>query len=353
MRMGYDDTCFATALVSMAVKGYLRIEEKNGEYTLVRVGDDKSGLSGGEKRIANQLLRSERFKLKKSRHARIRAAIGKFKERLHLENEGELFLANRRWLVPGVVVSIGAVVAAGVGGSSGFEAPAAFVLVWLSIWTLGVWSLLREAVRRWNVAIRSPAGMGKVTSWIGAIFITGFAVPFVVGECMGLFFLTKATSLWMVPILLALIGTNVVFYDLLKRPTLAGQRLRDEIEGFKMYLRTAEGDEIRRLQAPKPTAELFERYLPYALALGVENDWAERFADVLERAGEGGEPGYAPNWYHGADFRSLGVGGLTSSVGSSLAGAVSSTSTAPGSSSGGGGGGSSGGGGGGGGGGGW
>jgi uncharacterized membrane protein len=188
---------------------------------------------------------------------------------------------------------------------------------------------------------------------VGAIFTTGVFAPFVIGLFVGLTVLVKATSIWMVPILLGLIGANVVFYTLLKRPTLAGRRLMDELEGFKMYLRTAEGDDIRRLQAPKPTAELFERYLPYALALGVENEWAERFSDVLERAGDGSHRGYSPDWYRGADFRHLGADGLTSSIGSSLAGAVSSTSRAPGSSSGGGGGGSSGGGGGGGGGGGW
>ena len=127
----------------------------------------------------------------------------------------------------------------------------------------------------------------------------------------------------------------------------------DEIEGFEMYLRTAEGDEIRRLEAPKPTPEIFERYLPYALALGVENEWSERFADVLASAGADPESGYSPVWYRGHDFRSLGADGLVASIGSSLSSAVSSTSRAPGSSSGGGGGGSSGGGGGGGGGGGW
>jgi uncharacterized membrane protein len=122
----------------------------------------------------------------------------------------------------------------------------------------------------------------------------------------------------------------------------------DEIEGFKMYLQTAEGDDIRRLQAPAETPELFERYLPYALALGVENAWSERFSDVLRRASEGGERGYSPTWYNGRSFRHGSIDGFTSSLGPSLASAVSSTSRAPGSSSGGGGGSSGGGGGGGG-----
>ena len=91
--------------------------------------------------------------------------------------------------------------------------------------------------------------------------------------------------------------------------------------------------------------------MPYAIALGVENRWAERFQGVLAAAAAQGQQGFA--WYSGSSSPWNDTDGFVSSVGSSLASTVSSASTAPGSSSGSGGGGSSGGGGGGGGGGGW
>ncbi|WP_425506904.1 DUF2207 family protein [Sphingomonas sediminicola] len=103
--------------------------------------------------------------------------------------------------------------------------------------------------------------------------------------------------------------------------------------------------------SPADTPELFERYLPYAIALGVENRWAERFAGVLAAAAAQGQQGFV--WYSGTRDPWSDPGRFAESVGSSLASTVSSASTAPGSSSGSGGGGSSGGGGGGGGGGGW
>jgi uncharacterized membrane protein YgcG len=352
MRMGYDAECFATALVSMAVKGFLRIDEKGGQYTLVRLSDDRSNLSPGERRIADKLLETREFALRRRHHAKIREAIERFKEWLDLEHEGELFKANRWWLVPGVAISIVAVVIAGISGASENLPGMAFVLVWLSIWTLAVVTMLRQVVQLWRAAIRSGPGFPRFQRWVGALFMTAVCLPFLGGEGLGLYLLTQATSLWMVPILLGIIGMNALFYTLLKQPTVAGRRTLDEIEGFKLYLQTAEGDDIARLQAPAETPELFERYLPYALALGVENVWSERFSDVLRRASEGGDRDYAPTWYRGSDFRLGGIESFTASLGPSLAGAVSSTSTAPGSSSGGGGG-SSGGGGGGGGGGGW
>jgi uncharacterized membrane protein len=146
--------------------------------------------------------------------------------------------------------------------------------------------------------------------------------------------------------------SNGVFGWLLKAPTVAGREAMDHIEGFRMYLDVAEGEELKRLTAPPPrmTPQLYESYLPAALALGVEQRWAVKFAKVLDIEA----PNYTPAWYVGSGaFNAASIGNFSSQLGSSLSAAISSASVAPGSSSGGGGGGSSGGGGGGGGGGGW
>jgi uncharacterized membrane protein len=119
-----------------------------------------------------------------------------------------------------------------------------------------------------------------------------------------------------------------------------------------MYLGVAEKDRLYSVKEPERTPELFESFLPYALALNVENQWAERFSDILASI-EKDSTAYKPGWYSGATWSTLGAAGFASSLSGSLSSTISSSSTAPGSSSGGGGGGSSGGGGGGGGGGGW
>jgi len=139
------------------------------------------------------------------------------------------------------------------------------------------------------------------------------------------------------------------FHFLMKAATPRGRELLDRLEGFRMYLDVAERDDLNLRNPPEKTPQLFEMYLPFALALGVEQAWAEQFAEVFARLGAGGES-YRPIWYHG-DFSPARVGSFTSSVGRSLTSAIASSSTPPGSSSGGSG--FSGGGGGGGGGGGW
>jgi uncharacterized membrane protein len=122
--------------------------------------------------------------------------------------------------------------------------------------------------------------------------------------------------------------------------------------GFKDYLEIAEKEELNLRNPPEKTPELFESYLPFALALGVDQQWSERFASLLASIRTPDGKAYSPSWYDGA-WNSSNLSKATDGLSSGLNSAVASSVVAPGSSSGGGGGGSSGGGGGGGGGGGW
>ena len=71
---------------------------------------------------------------------------------------------------------------------------------------------------------------------------------------------------------------------LIKQPTAKGRGVMDQIEGFRMYLGPVEGEMLEKINPPEKTPQLFEKLLPYALALGVENTWAEQFVEVLRAA---------------------------------------------------------------------
>jgi uncharacterized membrane protein len=185
-----------------------------------------------------------------------------------------------------------------------------------------------------------------------AIIMTLFSIPFFGGEVVGLYGLAQASPA-LVLVLGGVVFVNVLFYHLLKAPTMLGRKVLDRIEGFKTFLTATEVDRLSRLYPVERTPELFEKYLPYALALDVEQPWTEQFSDVLSRSAVAETGGYHPRWYSSSAWNSSMIGSFAGSIGGALSGAISSSSTAPGSSSGGGGGGSSGGGGGGGGGGGW
>lgn len=182
-------------------------------------------------------------------------------------------------------------------------------------------------------------------------FIGGMALSLIV--CFSIFTTGKIVPLILAGIMFFIL--NLVFYRLLKAPTIAGRKVMDGIEGFKMFLTIAEKDRLNMMYPGGQTPQLFEKYLPYALALDVEQAWADQFADVLTRASADGTT-YVPLWYAGSAWSPYHPAHFASSLGNSFSNAISSAATPPGSSSGfsgGGGGGFSGGGGGGGGGGGW
>jgi len=351
-RMGYDERCLTAALVSMAVKGAVRIEQ-NDEYTLHKLDGAEAVLAPEEKAVARALFRgTDKIVLRQSSHTRIRKAITSLRTKLTNALEKRYFVTNRRYMVPAIVGSLLTLLAAGFLMRTP-EAPMfgiVFMCVWLGGWTFGVAALLTAVKAQWKAAF--AGGPGRWPLMVGAFFLTLFSIPFLGGEVMGLTFLAMMASPWVVVLLLVLLVVNLVFYHLLKAPTYAGRQVMDEVEGFRMYLSVAERDRLDFMHAPERTPELFEKFLPYAIALDVETRWGEQFADVLVEAGRE-DDGHTSPWYQGSAYRGVGAAGFAAGLGGSLASAISVSSTAPGSSSGGGGGGSSGGGGGGGGGGGW
>lgn len=189
-----------------------------------------------------------------------------------------------------------------------------------------------------NIALNIPAILIVIGAMLIALNIGRGPTPLVIATIV-LSFITMA-----------------FFAVIMKRPTIRGRKLLDEMLGFKDFLEIAEKDELNLRNPPEKTPQLFESLLPFALALGVDQQWSERFASLLAgiRDPNGGE--YQPSWYNGK-WNSSNLRKTTSKLSSSLNSAISSSVSPPGSSSGfssgGGGGGSSGGGGGGGGGGGW
>ncbi len=345
--LSFDDKAFAAAIVNMAVKGVLKIDEEDGEFTLFRMSDDYSVLATGERVLARKLFRYHpSIELKQKNHKSIKKALDAFKEKLAGELEKVYLLTNKLWLIPGVVLTFLTVLAVAV--SSGIDEGGFIILfmsVWLSVWTVAVYAMIAAIVVKWKVVLSG----GKLSNMGSAIFASLFAVPFVIGEFFGIFMLIEGTSLLTTVILLAIIGLLILFHLLLKAPTLKGRRVLDKVEGFKMYLSVAERHRLEALHPPEVTPELFEKYLPYAMALGVDTSWSDNFAGILGAAGQAPASGYHPSWYNGSSWSDHGISGLGDELGSGLSSAVATSSTAPGSS----GGGSSGGGGGGGGGGGF
>lgn len=168
--------------------------------------------------------------------------------------------------------------------------------------------------------------------------------------CFVAFAISGGFGIGLIVLLMVLMLAVVIAFAIaVKAPTVPGRRLMDEIEGLKSYLSVADRDDLARLQGPDAPPALdaarFERLLPYAVALDVEDAWTKKFT-IAVGAATAAAATSAIAWYHGSGSGDF--GNFASAIGSSLSSQIASSSTPPGSSSGGGGGGSSGGGGGGG-----
>jgi uncharacterized membrane protein YgcG len=135
-----------------------------------------------------------------------------------------------------------------------------------------------------------------------------------------------------------------VFVAIIPSATKKGQRLIDKIEGFRHYLSIAEKDRLDKLNPPEMTPEIFEKYLPYAQALGEEGSWSLRFENEVTKSMKHSDRNYHPHWYSTNTSSSFNSSVLASSLGSSISSAMASSSSSSSSGSGGGGGGGGGGG---------
>jgi len=354
VRMSFDNKTFAAAILDMAARGYLKIKEEAGSYLLSLADKDERVLTPDEKQIARVLFEGRKeIWLRQENHQVIQAAMLAIQKWLKSAEYKVYFVTNSRYLLPPVLLSLAIVVVylMAQGGPQPFIG--GFLCFWLAFWSIGVAALLRKVVQSWRAV---SAGRQNSASKTGsAIFLTLFAIPFIFAELVALAILMRTTSVSLVLFVIASGLLHILFFYLMKAPTIAGRRLLDQIEGFKMFLGTVDSDRLNRAMPPQQTPAVFEKLLPYALALDVEQDWANKFSGMLAAAGS--VPGnsstlYATSFYLGTPGGGFGGTNFASSFSDSFTSAISSSSSAPG-SGGGGGSGGSGGGGGGGGGGGW
>ncbi|MGH7538907.1 MAG: DUF2207 domain-containing protein [Gemmatimonadales bacterium] len=179
------------------------------------------------------------------------------------------------------------------------------------------------------------------TNWMVGGAVLGFLLAAVGGRVADRFLLTPVPFI-VAAVLVALIVIG--FGSVMPARTDAGARALEQVLGFEEFLRRVEAEHLKRVIIGHP--ELFDRYLPFAMAFGVEKKWAKAFEGIYT------EP---PRWYVGSSATQFSVSRFSSSLAglSSKAGSTMASSPRSSSGSGFGGGGSSGGGGGGGGGGGF
>jgi uncharacterized membrane protein len=164
-----------------------------------------------------------------------------------------------------------------------------------------------------------------------ALTAKSMIVP-IISIALGIFCLNRYGGNFGIIILMVgiLIAITYMFSRWFQRPTEAGRKLMDDIEGLKQYIKLTEEDKLKMINPPNFTFEHFESILPYAIALDCADDWQKHFEVMNPEAAQNHVPFM---WYYGSN-----VNGYQDFDFSDMNDTISSASVPPSSSSSGGGG---------------
>ncbi|MFA5134599.1 MAG: DUF2207 domain-containing protein [Patescibacteria group bacterium] len=97
----------------------------------------------------------------------------------------------------------------------------------------------------------------------------------------------------------------IILSQAMPRKTIRGAEIHKQILGFKWFLSVTETERLKFHNAPEKSPKQFEELLPYAMVLGVEDEWAKQFAGMYLTP---------PEWYEGHHAGAFGAAYLASSL---------------------------------------
>ena len=279
IKMGYDRRTFASALISLAAKGVIKVLGKEGQYKVERTTETGEGSFSDERVLYNALFEPSGKTLTGSEKTELNAitihkALKRHRRNLKKNLGSGFFVKNAIYVIPGIIISL--IVAAINYELVDIRKGYVNSIITLGLWTLAAGLLLRFLARKKAFMLKKPSKLVYILLLFPVIFYSCIIALVQAGIVFKI-----ETFMFTVPLFI-MTTTHVIFYFLLRAPTRLGRKALDEIEGFKTYLAATEGDRLDRMIPPEKTPALFQAYLPYALALDVENRWSEKFAGEID-----------------------------------------------------------------------
>ena len=227
--------------------------------------------------------------MEQKNHAVFSGAKDALEAGLKRVHEGRLFVRNRIWAVRGLVLMVAAlalpaavVLLSAPGDFGRNDILVAIAALLLPAAALGLYVFSAGSYGAMAVSAKMLAAFLGVIGLVAGVVTIGNAVESIFAYGEGRRLIALALPLLALPVVLTAFGWMAA-------PTREGRAVLDRIAGFRHYLSVAEEERLQTLHPPEKTPELFERYLPYAIALEVENDWAARFTSVLAAAAASGQ----------------------------------------------------------------
>ncbi len=273
----FDDRTFWAGLLSLVSKGLATIDNREGVAVLhpTPAAKHRPALPHEEQvLVKGLLLRHGRKGLHLSMlDSETTIAVSDMATALRNAAIGRWFNENRSYVLTGSLFSIIPVCLAANPKSLddwmalllefGVMAPAAFYLLLLLSRVRDLYRAGHEQFQ-WAIAKRTAV-------------VLAFLIPCVIAVIFGSGLLVYSFGWMVLGIAAGMVILNLIFMHLMKAPTAEGARLLAEIEGFRDFLNRVERFPMDSGESPKGNADAYERFLPYAVALEVEQTWCDKF----------------------------------------------------------------------------
>ncbi|WP_278550455.1 DUF2207 domain-containing protein [Cloacibacillus evryensis] len=305
-----DSVALSSTIMGLAVKKALRIEEEDEpglladgkKYTLYRRANHRAKLAPEEQIVMDSLFsgprggkRSIEVSVKESE--RLEGAVSAMEA--YFDGQKSRYSSpNIIQCLPVILFYVLGTIALGLFGE---KISILIVLTVTGIASSAGW------IAEGDGGGAADTKMQICTHWISALIPTGCVLL-----CMYIG-LKIAPGIYETVIMTAALTLTILLRPLIFARTEEGAELLAKIEGLAMYMDTAERGRLEMFAGePEDTPEVFEKMLPYALALDCAETWGDRFAAVLARAD------YKPEWFCGAFPRLFFDGGGLNDMAASL-----------------------------------
>ncbi|MGA7623802.1 MAG: hypothetical protein WCA91_09495 [Candidatus Acidiferrales bacterium] len=283
---GDCETAFAAALVSLASKGYLRIQQIKDWFTLERLRQADCSLPPEESTILATLFYPagiHTYKFNSRECSRLAQTYKKFIKSMEGIAEPELMSAHSFVWFSGIVYAVAAVAYLFHSVRIFSEMASLGSVLFLGFFiALGV-SSFAAAVRSWPPTVSKLASIfrrdGRPRRGLDAADIP--PIIFTASSLLAFGFLAALTSIRLAVLLTGLSASIIVFRTLLEAPTSTGRAALAKLDGFREFLARADADRLNRENEPGLTPQTLEKYTAYAVALDVEHAWGEEFTENL------------------------------------------------------------------------
>lgn len=324
---GYDNALITTSIINLAIKGYLRIEEIENKgifslggkkYRLVKLKEADSTLPEEESLVLKSFFSdNDEISLGGKYNSTVQKTTLNYQ--LELNRQHNAMLAegdNHKYKVlPWLAMLVYIFLLFLLGRNEPSE-------LYITLFGIVLPSFIATAILYTiysTISKRNPKKILSVSISVAIIVgVIGVFAYFPINR------LSSTAIAMLIGLPIMVVGLALYSY-MIKRDSEEKLQMQADIEGLKMYISLAEEKQMQFFNPPEITPEVFEKLLPYAIALKVDKIWGDKFEKTLLKSMQTRDA-YVPVWYAGTVLRPVNLG---SNLRQSLASNITQSAAKP------------------------